>query len=46
FTQYRSGATALFSGMTPLFSAGIIIIHAIFFIAVGWWCFCKRDVRV
>lgn len=46
FTQYRSGETALFSGMTPLFSIGILIIHAIFFIVVGWWCFCKRDVRV
>ncbi|UWJ03350.1 ABC transporter permease [Bacillus subtilis] len=46
FRQYGSGETALFSGMTPLFSIGILIIHAIFFIVVGWWCFCKRDVRV
>ncbi|MEG7283845.1 ABC transporter permease [Bacillus sp. 0909A] len=46
FTQYKSGQTALFSGMTPLFSVGILLIHAVFFIAVAWWSFCKRDVRI
>ncbi|KAF6601249.1 ABC transporter permease, partial [Bacillus sp. EKM417B] len=45
-TQYMSGAKPLFAGMTPLFSAGIIIIHIVFFLAVAWWSFCKRDVRV
>ncbi|MBW8281823.1 ABC transporter permease, partial [Bacillus amyloliquefaciens] len=25
---------------------GIIIIHIVFFLAVAWWSFCKRDVRV
>ncbi|ASS69937.1 hypothetical protein BaGK_02540 [Bacillus atrophaeus] len=46
FTQYSSGEKTWFSGMTPLFSIGIIVIHVVFFLAVAWWSFCKRDVRV
>ncbi|QHZ48538.1 MULTISPECIES: ABC transporter permease [Bacillus] len=46
FTQYAEHAKPLFSGMTPFFSIGIILVHFAFFLGAAWWSFCRRDMKV
>ncbi|UNL86651.1 ABC transporter permease [Priestia koreensis] len=45
-SQYFRGSQPLFDGMTLPFSIFIIVGHMIFFLALSWYFFVKRDVSV
>lgn len=45
-SPYFNGGIPLFSGMTLMFSVGILLVHFTVFHLVSWLSFTKRDVSV